>query len=504
MSFNAIQTAYAVIALVLGVLLYSSFTVGPVPPGPPPKIISGNAHQLPKSEYWKTYRQWSLNYGPVIFFRIFSRKYVILNDIKSAMDLLESRSAQYSDRPQVWMYKELVGRKLAVFNISSQHPRFKIYRKLLHSGLNPRAVQTYHNLIQEEARKLLRALAKAPEDFIVHFRQNAGAVILNLAYGWSVTGTRDRFVVLMEEAFLLHSQITKPGKWLVDSFPILRFVPPWFPGAGFRRKAEEFKRELSLVDTAPFVWAKEQIESGNFTPSFTSHHLLPEDGHTPDDEEQDIIKWCSGGLYAGGADTIVASMTAFIAAMVLYPDVQRRAQLEIESIIGNEQAKAEDISRLPFILAIMKETFRWAPPAPLGLPHRVIEDDVYMGYHIPKGTTVMANIWAIAHDTTLYPDPDAFKPDRFLSSDKEPQLDPRRFVFGFGRRVCPGSDFAETSLFLNIVNILKTFDIQKAVDSNGQEITPEIEFTTTVTSHIKPFPCHIVPRSSADLSSDWI
>ncbi|KAF8637282.1 hypothetical protein AX17_002921 [Amanita inopinata Kibby_2008] len=489
--------AQAAIALATAILLYAlSAWRQPVPPGPPPRFLSGNVHQIPRSEYWKTYRDWSQKYGPVVFFRIFRRKIVVLNTIKSAIDLLESRSYQYSDRPQAWMYKELIGRKLAVFNISSQHPRFKVYRRLLHSGLNARAIQTYHALIQEETDKLLSNLAEAPQDFIAHLRRNAGAIILKLAYGWTVSGEKDRFVTLMEEAFVLHSYITTPGRWLVDIFPILRFVPAWFPGAGFKRKAEEFKREMSLVDVAPFAWAKEQIEFGNFVPSFTSHHLLPEDGHTPNEEEEDIIKWCSGALYAGGADTTVAFMTAFFAAMMLYPSAQGRAREEVDRVIGRERLpRYEDLESLPYVSALIKEVLRWAPAAPLGLPHRVMEDDVYLGYRIPKGTTVMANIWAIAHDENLYPDSFAFSPERFLQMEtRELELDPRKFVFGFGRRVCPGAQFAEVSVTLNVLNVLRSFEISKARDSEGREITPNLEFTTTVTSHIKPFPCRIVPR----------
>lgn len=86
------------------------------------------------------------------------------------MELLETRSYKYSDRPHTWMYKELVGRKLAVFNISSQHARFKTYRKILHTGLNSRAVQQYYPLFGEETEILLRKLAEAPQDFISHFR----------------------------------------------------------------------------------------------------------------------------------------------------------------------------------------------------------------------------------------------------------------------------------------------------------------------------------------------
>ncbi|PFH49401.1 hypothetical protein AMATHDRAFT_147734 [Amanita thiersii Skay4041] len=494
----SLEIQLVILAVIFGITIYIYATPASrhLPPGPLPKLFSGNIHQIPKVEYWKTYQQWSQQYGPITFFRTFSRKFVVLNTFKSAVDLLELRSSLYSNRPHAWMYGELVGRKLAVFNVSPQHPRFKMYRKLLHTGLSAKAIRTHHSLIQDESQKLLSSLADAKGSFVPYLRQNIGAIILKLAYGWTVNEVNDPFVTIVEEAFALQAIVTKPGQWLVDAFPLLRFVPAWFPGANFQRKAKEFKSRMTHYDTAPFNWAKESINSGEYSPSFASYHLCPEDGHVPDKEEQDIVKWCCSALYTGGADTTVAAMTAFFAAMVMYPHVQRQAQLEIEKVIGKEQPRADDQGRLPYVSAVIKEVLRWSPPVPLGLPHSVNDDDDYMGYHIPKGTTIMANIWAITHDENLYPDPDSFKPERFLRTDgHEPELDPRKIIFGFGRRVCPGALLAELSIFLNVVNILNTFVFRKAIDNDGQEVTPCLEYTTAVTSHIKPFPCQIMPIS---------
>lgn len=109
--------------------------------------------------------------GPLVFFRAHNRKMLVLNSMKSALDLLESRAAIYSDRPAAWMYNELVGRKLAVFNISVKHPRFKIYRKVLQTGLNPRAIRNYRPIQEDEAHTLLRGLATSPDQFISHIRR---------------------------------------------------------------------------------------------------------------------------------------------------------------------------------------------------------------------------------------------------------------------------------------------------------------------------------------------
>ncbi|KAF8872779.1 cytochrome P450 [Infundibulicybe gibba] len=179
---------------------------------------------------------------------------------------------------------------------------------------------------------------------------------------------------------------------------------------------------------------------------------------------------------------------------MLHPDIQRQGQMELDQVIGGRLPTFEDRELLPYVSAIIKETLRWAPVAPLGLPHRVTQDDVYDGYFIPKGTEFMANIWGITHDSDLYPDPMIFNPSRHLGDS--PQPDPLRYVFGYGRRVCPGAHFAELSLFLNIASILACFNISKAVDEDGKEVEPSVGWTTGDTTHLLPFKCRISSRSN--------
>ncbi|KZV76681.1 cytochrome P450 [Peniophora sp. CONT] len=462
-----------------------------LPSGPKPRFFTGNVHQFPRSEAWKVYAEWAKQYGSVFMLRIFNQKIIVLNSHAAVMDLLEARSSIYSDRPMVWMYKVLVDRQWAVFNISDHHPRFKIYRKLLQSALNPKAIQDYRPLQTREATTLLRLLYERPADFISHFRRNAGAVILEISYGWTVTGADDKFVKLIEDGFKVQSEIARPGRWMVDIFPWLRLVPSWFPGAAFKHRAEEYKTYFREVDRAPHDWAMERIESGVYIESFTSRNMRPQEAPPPDAEMEDIIKWCSSALYAGGADTTVAATTTFTLCMVLNQEAQTRAQAEIQRIVGHERLPTlDDRKDLPYVNALIKEVLRWAPPAPLGLPHTVVKDDRYEGLYIPKHSMVFANVWALMHDETVYPSPFVFKPERFIQD--EPQYDPTRYVFGFGRRVCPGAQFAEASLFLNIASILSTFSILRPLNEDGKEFDPPVEYTSTITSCAPSHSCRII------------
>lgn len=118
---------------------------------------------------------------------------------------------------------------------------------------------------------------------------------------------------------------------------------------------------------------------------------------------------------------------------------------------------------------------------------------MYEGYLIPKGATVVVNIWHIQHDPSVYPDPMEFIPERYLGEDL--QKDPSPIAFGFGRRVCPGINMAYSSVFIEIVMTLSVFNISKHVDENGNVVEPKVRYSDGIVSHPEPFKCNIKPRS---------
>ena len=103
--------------------------------------------------------------------------------------------------------------------------------------------------------------------------------------------------------------------------------------------------------------------------------------------------------------------------MTLNPEIQEKAQAEIERVVGTDRLPtAEDRESMPYGGAVLLETLRWHNVAPRAIPHRLIEDDVHAGYFLPKGTIIIANVWRMLHDAETYPDPMAFNPERFVAS----------------------------------------------------------------------------------------
>lgn len=106
-----------------------------------------------------------------------------------------------------------------------------------------------------------------------------------------------------------------------------------------------------------------------------------------------MSSYISGVQLEGGTDTSVAQLLGFILAMVLFPDVQKTAQREIDRVCGNRLPEWDDKDSLPYIRGCIKETFRWFPTAVLGLPHATTKEDEYNGFQIPKDATVLLNVW---------------------------------------------------------------------------------------------------------------
>jgi len=206
-----------------------------------------------------------------------------------------------------------------------------------------------------------------------------------------------------------------------------------------------------------------------------------------------VLQSTAAVALVAGYESISATFLNFIIAMIIYPDVQRKAQAELDAKIGRERLPdLSDKDELPYIVAVCKEILRWMPVTPLNVPHMPTIEDVYEGMRIPRGALVISNSWAMAHDERVYgPDHEDFRPERFLDTTVR---DPRQFVFGFGRRICPGQYIAMDSIFLAIASILHAFKLEKAKDQSGAEIPVSPKWTPGLTAHLEPFSCAIVPR----------
>ncbi|KAL0952779.1 hypothetical protein HGRIS_007003 [Hohenbuehelia grisea] len=312
-------------------------------------------------------------------------------------------------------------------------PRFRKHRRFAQQTFNQQAIRHFRSLQHQELGILLNGMVDTPEAFLQSIRRYAAATIMKITYGHDVKSSDDLFVQLAEKAGTATIESGTPAATLVDFLPLMKYVPTWMPGAGFKRNALKCRELVQRMMDVPFQKVKQDMENGIASPSFTSALLEPHikaGENTLSKEDENDIRGAAGTLYAAAEDTTVSVMHTFILAMLLHPAVFQKAQAEMDQVVGQERLPTfEDLDSLPYLSCVLKEVYRWNVPVPLGLPHRLMEDDVYQGNHIPQGSMVIANIWAMSRNCAS---PDQFYPERYV---EEPDLpDPRNMVFGFGRR----------------------------------------------------------------------
>lgn len=174
------------------------------------------------------------------------------------------------------------------------------------------------------------------------------------------------------------------------------------------------------------------------------------------------------------------------------PNIISKAKSELEENIGRGKLINEaDISRLPYLQAIIKETLRLHPPAPLLLPRKTLEEVELLGYKIPKGAQVMINVWAIGRDLNIWDDPMCFKPERFINSEVDFRGGDFELIpFGAGRRICPGLNLAHKMIHLMLGSLINCFDWK--LDGDGDPKDLDMDETLGITLQ-KTVPLRVVP-----------
>jgi len=260
-----------------------------------------------------------------------------------------------------------------------------------------------------------------------------------------------------------------------------------------------------MVET-PYQYVQKRMESGDYSnTAMVADHLTRME--KLDDSYRSVyesaLKYASATAFLGSAETTSSTLMTFTLAMVENPHVWKRAQAEIDAVIGTGRLpEFDDRPHLPYIDAIVRETLRWRPVVQLGVPHSVITHDTYKGYYIPEGATVIANAWAMSRDEARYPNAEKFIPERFLDAEGMLTGDEPLYVFGFGRRVCPGRRTADASVWSSIATMLATLDFNLARDDDGKDIAFTATFVNGITQHPNPFPCRLVPR--AHVSGEYL
>ncbi|KAG2093331.1 cytochrome P450 [Suillus discolor] len=481
----------------------------PLPPGPPPLPFVGNVIGIDPDHPWFAYSRWGTEYGEIVYSRLFSQDIVIINSERVAHDLLDRRSHNYSTRPPGLVH---------VLNFFSHDysttflpysDKLKLHRRIFHQAFHLKAVSSFRPIQMRNTRILMLNLLASPEVYGTHFNTFSTSIIMSIMYDYAIAPANDPFLALVDRSLEIDIKLFRPEvAAVVTQFPILEKLPPWLPGASFVRDAIFQRTLVPMIVDMPFEHVKNNMAAGTAAPSVVSNALRRIPVKTKDEGEAAVlekgIKESSATAYAAASGSTMSALCVFLLAMVLYPEVQTRAQAEIDSVIGETLERLpdwDDRASMPYINAVILETLRWFPVAPLGVAHAAVNEDIYEGYYIPKGATIIPNAWFMARNPDKFPNPTRFIPERHMSkvAVEKPSTGPDdiSFVFGFGRRVCVGRHVVDGSLFAAIVNILAVFRLDRAPGWNVGPDAEGVEWTGGLTTH-PVFPCIFTPRHTKE------
>lgn len=499
---------WQVFACVAGYVLYRWVRLSrdrpPLPPGPPPYPLIGHLGVVPQNAPERAYMAWSREYGSdVIYVNVLGKSIVVLNSASAATDLLEKRGSIYSDRPAFPSF-ELMGYHDHLTFLSSKDSMFPAYRRLFQNDFSKAASRKFVAIQENEARKLVHRIITKQGDWQTLMRLFSTAVIMQILTGQEILGPNDEYVAIAEGVNRAVSEGPPLGTAGLDLFPWLKYLPDWCDPTGSTKHARKWTQAVDGVQSIPFLHVVKEIIKGTAKPSLVADAVYEEEARTQRGEARILsdrqIQGVIGAAYGAAQETTTDTLIAFVFGITTAPEVQKKAKVELDAVVDPDRLpKVADRESLPYIERIVQETFRFWPTIPLGVPHRALQDDVYKGMFIPKGSLVLFNGAAISHDETVYSDPWRFNPDRYLAKEQGGLGEPLPSShFGYGRRICPGRFTAENSVFVAIATMLHVLSFTKELDEEGREIIidPErAEYTGGLGSHPKRVPCVIAAAS---------
>lgn len=450
----------SVYAALLGValLVWRAMQIGKrlpnYPPGPPTIPILGNIHQMPTRDAHLQFQKWAEEYGPVYSLMLGTKMLVVLSSDVAVKELLDRRSAIYSDRQDMYIGMTLCSGNLR-FLMMRYGPRWRMVRKMIHNILNIQAARSYVPYQVLENKQMLYQMLEEPTRFLQNIRRYSNALTTSMVFGWRTPTYEDEKLKQLFEGFTEFAAINQTGTAaLIDFFPVLRWLPDFMLPTQKQAK-ELFAKERKLY-VGHWLNAKNSIKDGTARPCFCVDMAKQQEKEGFSDDQAGYI---SGTLLEAGSDTTSSTLYAFVQAMLCFPDVQKKAQEEIDRVVGPDRLPTmEDEPKLQYVRGCIKETLRWMPTTILGaVPHAVTQDDYYEGYLIPKGTGVLNNVYAIHMDAKRHPDPRRFEPLRYKDdllnlSDSAANPDGTKrdqFTFGAGKSQSPLSPLLVTNTDTN-------------------------------------------------------
>ncbi|GAB6032307.1 Cytochrome P450 2 sub R member 1 [Chamberlinius hualienensis] len=484
MAFVDVWTLFSCVLAVVFVrwLFKTLHLIRQMPPGPWGLPLIGYTPWLGK-EVYKSFSDIAKVYGGLFSVNVAGETVVIFNDWATVKATLVEKPKTFSGRRYMAISNEILHRK----NITAGDGKaWKVQRILTIQCLRNIGIlkKSMEHHIVDLAQEVIENLNKTPNSKVpmesVFFRSIVRA-------NWKLVSVTHISDEDLNEYELAVRELFKQFRFdnLLHFFYWLRYIPP--DGFGYKpiMKASNYVlnqlriiidqhlndwvegNDKDLIDLYISEMKKHEIDGKLVKEPFTVNHLLG-------------TLW---DLFMAGVDTTNSTLLWAFLHLAYNPEVQRKAQNELDSVVGRyRQPSLDDYLNLPYLEAVIMEIHRMTSIVPLAIPHRTIEDAKVFGYNIPANTTCVQNIYAIHHDPNLWEEPELFKPERFIDKNNKTIWPPYLMPFSIGPRACIGQNLAQMELKIIISSLLHQFNFYLPPG----EPKPSLEADKGLT--LQPFP----------------
>ncbi|CAI9292230.1 unnamed protein product [Lactuca saligna] len=424
-----------------------------LPPGPYPFPVIGNLLKLSDKPH-RSIATLSKRYGPLMSLKLGSRTTIVVSSPDLAKEFFHTHDISFSSRTIPYTARILDHDKYSIVWLPTGDEWRRLRRITRELFFSVQCLDASQLLRGEKVQELV--------DHVHECCRNEKAVNIEFK----------------EAVMALLNFGGRPN--LADFFPILKPFDP----QGFVRQGNVYgKKLLTIIDRI----VDQRLQSRLSSSSLTNNDVLDSLLNLVHKEEsmfsREDMRHLFLALFIAGTDTTSSTLEWAMTELIRNPEKMNSARLEITKLMQNkkENIQEKDISQLPYLQAVIKETLRLHPPAPFLVPHQAIDTVEVQGYIVPKNAQIFCNVWAMGRNPNIWPDPETFMPKRFLEVKIDYKGQNYEFIpFGSGRRICPGLNIAHRMLHIMLGSLIHKFDWKLDGNIRAQDMDMEEKFGLTL------------------------
>uniref|UniRef100_I1NY01 Cytochrome P450 n=2 Tax=Oryza glaberrima TaxID=4538 RepID=I1NY01_ORYGL len=476
---------------------------GRLPPGPWALPVIGHLHHLAGDLPHRALSALARRHGALMLLRLGEVQAVVASSPDAAREIMRTHDAAFASRPLSPMQQLAYGRDAEGVIFAPYGDGWRHLRKICTAELlSARRVQSFRPVREAELGRLLRSVAEATSSSssasLVNLTELISAFVADSTVR-AIIGSRfehrDAYLRMLQDGLKI-----VPGMTLPDLFPssrlalflsrvpgriehhrqgMQRFIDAIIVEHQEKRAAaaanDDDDEDEDLLD----VLLKLQKEMGSHHPLTTAN-----------------IKTVMLDMFGAGSESSATVLQWTMAELMRNPRVMQKAQDEVRrALAGHDKVTEPNLTNLPYLRLVIKETLRLHPPAPLLLPRKCGSTCKILGFDVPEGVMVIVNAWAIGRDPTYWDKPEEFVPERFEHNGRNFKgMDFEFIPFGAGRRICPGITFGMAHVELVLSALLYHFDweLPQGMAAKDLDMTEDFGVTTQRRSNLLVRPIHRV------------